>query len=1046
MSIFLIPLIVQPPEVDAVLTWLPGWNYRKSHVIEHEAGAGTNYAVNVTVFQAGGTVYSPTFTEDPTNPISTTYPGSPEIVKLGSDYHIFYVSNGASGRHINHANTTDLTDAWASWTQDPDNTVLDAGSPGAWDDYGACWGSSVLYDIETGLALQVDGKYWMFYPGYADASADVKIGIATNTDLYGDWTKDYDNSPCLEPSASGWDSKALASTGSLTVFKDSDGVYKMLYAGCASLGWYDQIGLATSNNLIDWTKHGSNPIITYGPADSWEERGIYDMAVWKNDTTYIVIYTGQNDETLEKMGLATGTSIEVLTKNLANPIMYGQQTWDSKGISDFAIIYTDKYYIFYEGENATPASEKLGRMWTDNILQLGSQSGSSVGCENHCNDDFSDIRFTDNDGVTLLDYWMETKVDSQYAVFWVEVADDLSTVDQTIYLYYGNSEATTTSNDANTFLTGCDFNDGSTTGLTINTAGSGTAVVETGVLHAKSTVVADGWVVGIDLDGIDNFFWETVIEDTTDSTDGGATSCYYGLFDNASVPTPMLVADWNAQNRFRIVRYNHEASEDRESEFCVNYVKTDDSSLYWDGDSWETYNSATSCFGGSGVFKVRIWDDGTNYKADILDSDGVTIFASVPTIAKATVKAFSAGRVALFAEGLTDYHYLGMEYDNLMLRMYVDPEPVHGAWGSEETYTTPPYYFTFHGIYDEDTGELFNASIRAVNVTAYWSDGTNTEVFEVNGTYYFGSDTKPLYFSFDTSSTREYWVGSVETTGDIYIFDAGPLTTYTISFVDLTNILDEYSWVLARRYVNGTLHTIEKRKADAEKKIVMNLIPNTKYSIRIEDGVSYDYGDVLFTTDTSKQLVLTGLEFPSTVTEGYKYLRVWAYRDYESPTDITVNYQDLVELTSNVSIAYYFINDTLAYETWSSHDTFISTWTGADVNTTYYVIVDIDRTSGSQEYRQVFGRAFSSNPWGIDLLWPSAPFNTDILIPAFIIICVGGVFSALNVRVGALATVATAIVLIAIWGLPVAPELIVLAVILVIMLAIVKGRETVIIR
>ncbi|MFZ0965718.1 MAG: DUF2341 domain-containing protein [Candidatus Bathyarchaeia archaeon] len=37
---------------------------------------------------------------------------------------------------------------------------------------------------------------------------------------------------------------------------------------------------------------------------------------------------------------------------------------------------------------------------------------------------------------------MESKVDSDNAVFWVEVADDLSSQDRTIYVYYGKSDAT----------------------------------------------------------------------------------------------------------------------------------------------------------------------------------------------------------------------------------------------------------------------------------------------------------------------------------------------------------------------------------------------------------------------------------------------------------------------------------------------------------------------------------------------------------------------------------------------------------------------------
>jgi hypothetical protein len=79
-------------------------------------------------------------------------------------------------------------------------------------------------------------------------------------------------------------------------------------------------------------------------------------------------------------------------------------------------------------------------------------SGEHVYLNSKCQSDFDDIRFTDDDGWTLLDYWMESKDPGTSAVFWVEVQDDLSSSDATIYIYYGNDEATTTSNGDNTFL------------------------------------------------------------------------------------------------------------------------------------------------------------------------------------------------------------------------------------------------------------------------------------------------------------------------------------------------------------------------------------------------------------------------------------------------------------------------------------------------------------------------------------------------------------------------------------------------------------------
>ena len=76
--------------------------------------------------------------------------------------------------------------------------------------------------------------------------------------------------------------------------------------------------------------------------------------------------------------------------------------------------------------------------------------------------DFDDIRFTDNDGKTLLDYWLEIKVNNVWAVFWVEVKDNLDS-NLIIYMYYGYGSVSSASNGDTTFLFFDDFS-----GETIN--------------------------------------------------------------------------------------------------------------------------------------------------------------------------------------------------------------------------------------------------------------------------------------------------------------------------------------------------------------------------------------------------------------------------------------------------------------------------------------------------------------------------------------------------------------------------------------------------
>jgi hypothetical protein len=77
----------------------------------------------------------------------------------------------------------------------------------------------------------------------------------------------------------------------------------------------------------------------------------------------------------------------------------------------------------------------------------GTDSGENVYLNGKCRTDFGDVRFTASDGSTLLDYWMETYTASSNAIFWVEVSSiPASPNTATIYIYYGNPSATTTSN------------------------------------------------------------------------------------------------------------------------------------------------------------------------------------------------------------------------------------------------------------------------------------------------------------------------------------------------------------------------------------------------------------------------------------------------------------------------------------------------------------------------------------------------------------------------------------------------------------------------
>jgi hypothetical protein len=112
----------------------------------------------------------------------------------------------------------------------------------------------------------------------------------------------------------------------------------------------------------------------------------------------------------------------------------------------------------------------------------GTDTGGDVYLNSHSKTDFSDIRFTNNAGDTLLGYWLEQKTDSNNAIFWVKVNDDLSSSPATIYVYYGNSGASSASNGDSTFLFFDDFS-GNLSKWTIDPANTDMVSISAGALR-----------------------------------------------------------------------------------------------------------------------------------------------------------------------------------------------------------------------------------------------------------------------------------------------------------------------------------------------------------------------------------------------------------------------------------------------------------------------------------------------------------------------------------------------------------------------------------
>ena len=319
---------------------------------------------------------------------------------------------------------------------------------------------------------------------------------------------------------------------------------------------------------------------------------------------------------------------------------YSEWTFENKTLSSSA--YSEwAYKKFHQIIGSTAGAQ------TDYQIRIvvhygsGTDSGEDVYLEGKCRSDFGDIRFS-TDG-TALNYWMEEKTDGDKAVFWVKVPSIPAYPDnKTIVIHYGKSDATTTSNGANTFPFFDDFS-----GTSIDTSkwqyDTDSFTVSNGVARCTSSAKQ--------IRSIDTFGDVEVRAKWRFSSGGRGNICFRKSYDASS------------SDRVRDPGYD------------VNFrnPNSDERLRKWPGGNAEPVTLATT----SHTYTSDMWFVGfvRGYGSSL---EGRA--ADDATLLSATDTAFSSGEVGLGVDILategTDY----VEFDWVFVRKYVDPEPSHGAW------------------------------------------------------------------------------------------------------------------------------------------------------------------------------------------------------------------------------------------------------------------------------------------------------------------------------------------------------------------------------
>lgn len=162
---------------------------------------------------------------------------------------------------------------------------------------------------------RVGGEPWKAYIHYKESVDGINWSSLPN--------------PVMYPGTNTWDSKTV-SPGA--VIKEN-GIYKMYYCGYSNENGNWHIGLATSEDGINWTKN-PQPIL-YGTA-GWEYQ-IIPSAIIKMNSTYFLYYTGRNYPQY-MVGLAISNDGVNFTKYSGNPVLTPDQSWEASGVLDASVI------------------------------------------------------------------------------------------------------------------------------------------------------------------------------------------------------------------------------------------------------------------------------------------------------------------------------------------------------------------------------------------------------------------------------------------------------------------------------------------------------------------------------------------------------------------------------------------------------------------------------------------------------------------------------------------------------------------------------------
>jgi predicted GH43/DUF377 family glycosyl hydrolase len=274
---------------------------------------------------------------------------NPDLLLIEDTYYMYF--RGQQNGHDRIGVATIPKDKFDGirWNIHPE-TIIDVGTPGAWDEEHALDPATVY----------VNGTVYLYYSAVGN-NCERSICLATSKD--GINFSKYENNPIV------------IGGGPEVVFKD--GIFYLYFWKNRPDRKGFQLHLSTSTDGFNYTEYQEEPVLPAGSEGNWDSFTVETPRIFKENDTYYMLYCGSDchEDYPANAGLATSKDLETWTKYENNPIFSRGEKgeWD-EGAIWFTTVekINDTYYLWYEGYGGgTARTEEYGSYLKGGKSQVG---------------------------------------------------------------------------------------------------------------------------------------------------------------------------------------------------------------------------------------------------------------------------------------------------------------------------------------------------------------------------------------------------------------------------------------------------------------------------------------------------------------------------------------------------------------------------------------------------------------------------------------------------------------------------------------------------